>query len=418
MTIELNALRGLWVIEEAAGSYAVDQSSTLPTGWLAMPYKEGTLTAARLVKMLDPMPAKVRADGHAKKVLGPKGSKVGFSTVLHSHGSSLHGVAAAPTAATWALMRVLKALMGATSARVTGGATTVQAGTTSTVVNVTAGRGADFTAGQAIACQFVSGSSIVEAREILSIATDAITVKEAFSAVPVTGTNVAGSVTFYLTEDPDTSLQMICEGRESDDRFCYRGLQGGFKIALKIGPDGDLPELAFDLMGATYAALSSASPQTPTYGVFSPFASTYAELTVPTVGSTTRAKVEQSAVSFEPNVDSKPVRSGGGIETVSRMRRQATRPFVKGSFTIPFEDLTWENARANRTDLAVFQQIGNIAGSCCLISCPTVQVTDVQPAGSDEGISGQTVSFEGRHDESALGGSTALSYSAMRIHLL
>ena len=415
MTIELDILRGLWLYEEPAGSYATDNSSAFPTGFLAVPYKEGTLSAQRLQKMLDPMAAKIRADGHSKKVLGPKGSKVGFTVPMHSHGSSLHGVAALPTTSTWALMRLLSAVMGATSSRTSGGATTVQAGTTATVVNVTAGRGADFERGQAIACEVSASSPALEAREILSIATDAITVKEAFSATPVTGTDVRGSVTFYPTEDPDTSLQLIAEGRESSDRWVHRGLQGGFKIAMKIG-DGEIPEIAFDLEGATYGILSAQAPNALSYGVFTPFSSTYAELTVPTVGATTRVKVEQSAVSIEPDFRYGSVKSGGGTETVSRKRRQATRPLVKGSFTVPFEDGTWETARSAREDRAFFQQLGNAAGGMWLISAPTIQIVDVQGAASDEGVAGQVVSWEGRHDESALASTTALTYAALRIH--
>jgi hypothetical protein len=414
MSIELDALRSLWVREES--SYQTDHSGTFPSDFLAVPYKEGTLSPKGVQTLLDPLAAKLRADGHSLKVLGKKECTLGFGITLHSHGLDLDGDVAPPTTANWALMRILVALMGGSATTTSPGAqTTVQSGTTTTTVNVTAGHGARFAANGVIACQTVSGSSALELREILSVSTDAVTVKEAFSATPVTGTPVRGGITISLTEDPAQSLQFITEGRESSDRAGYRGMAGGFKLDLKVG---ELAALMFDLKGAGWGRLSDASPQSLSYSHFSPIAMVASELHVPTVGSTTRAAVDYSALSIEPSLVYEPQRAGGAAETIKRMKRQATRPFVKGSFVTPYEDQTWYTARDNREVRALFAQIGSLAGSACLISCPTIQVTDVQPAPADVAISGLSVSFEGRHDESAAAGSSAHSYSAQRYHFV
>jgi hypothetical protein len=409
MSIELDVLRSLWVGEES--SYGVSLAGSFPMGFKAMPYKEGSAQMTQPQAMLDPMTGKLYADGHSLKVLGPRnGGTVSFETALHSHGVDLNGINTAPTIYTWPLFLMLKTIMGGSVTPSNPAASTlVAAGSTATVVNVTAGHGSRFVAGGAIA---VTISGALEVREVLSVSTDAVSVKQAFSTAPTAGQAIKGCITVYMTEDPATSLQFICEGLESDDRRVMLGMQGSFTIAAALG---ELGTVGFNLTGCDWANLGSASPNAVSYTNFSPMAAIAAELTVPTVGSTTRNALAQSAMTFEPGITYAPQKSGLGIQTVGRMKRQASRPLIKGSFTVPFEDLTYYTARTNRTSLAVFQQIGNAAGSTVLISAPTVQVVDVQRAASGEGISGQTVTWEGRHDE-ALGGSSELLRSAFRLH--
>ena len=196
MTCELEVLKRLRVYEEAAGgaTFGVDHSGTMGD-FLDVPAIEGTIKATDDQEVFDPKLTTVYTDGHDQKVLGRLMAKLAFSTSLHSHGVALDGVNALPTIATWAQMRMLKAIFGATSTQTNGGARTVQVGSTTTVVNVTAGRGADFTAGQAIGVRTGSAATEIECAEIASIATDALTLTEALSATPVTGANVNGAVT-------------------------------------------------------------------------------------------------------------------------------------------------------------------------------------------------------------------------------
>ena len=313
------------------------------------------------------------------------------------------------------MLRLLQAIMGGSIATTNPGAqTTVQAGTTTTTVNVTASHGGRFQAGGVIACQTVAGSSNLELREVLSVSTDAVSVKEAFSATPVTGTPVRGGVTVYLTEDPDTSLQVMIEGREATDGVVLRGLQGGFSLTLPVGGRG---QLSASLAGAGWARLGSSSVTVPSYTNVSPLALNPLDVTVPTVGSTTLVSVAASEFTCEPQIAYAPQKSGAATETIARMKRQPARPVVKGSFTAPYQDDTWYTARDGREVRAVFARGGNLAGSAFLISIPTVQITEVQPGASGEGIAGQKVSFEGRHD-TEIGGSTEVGYSALRIHFV
>lgn len=415
MTIEIHQLRGIWVGVEPAGSYGVQFPLSFPSAFLAFPFMEGSLEWKQMTSMLDPKPAKLKLDGHSKKIPGRKSATLKFDAALHSHGLSLAGVTAAPTATTWALFRLLKTMLGGSIARGNTGATVVAAGTTTTVLNVTTGRGVDFAQNGVVAVPLVSGGPL-EAREIASVAGDAITVKQAFSAVPATGGSVYGGVTFFPTEDPADSLQCVIEGAENDNRIGLYGLQGGLKISVPIASDTDMPKLTFDLKGQVSARLAAQAAQALAYTLFEPMDGVASELTVPAFGSAqARTLVDDSAFSMDIALNYGPITSGAAAQNIKRMRRQATRPLVKGTFTTPNEDNTWYTLRDNKTDLTLFKQIGNLPGATWLISVSRIQVTDVQDGPTTTEASGQVVSFEGRRDAID---STDIGGAAVRIHCL
>lgn len=415
MSYEINSLRYAAVYVEPAGSYATDNTAT-PGDFLAVPITEGFAVPAPARDMLDPMLAQVQIDNRAKRVAGRRSASMQLAMLLASHGVDMKGNETQPSATTWALRRLLGAIMGGVS--VTGteaSATTVQAGTTTTAVTVTTGHGDRWVKGNVIACEVSSSSTAIEAREVASVAGDVVTVTEAFSATPVTGTSVRGGVTFYPTEDPDTSLQFILQGRETADHFAAFGMMGGFQIEAK---PGQLAKITFDLKGSSAEKLSDHSGITvPTHANWSPVACVASELRVPTVDSTTRTTVLASDFSLALGFAFEPV-TGYGANNIIRMRRQRPRDGVlaRPSFTLPYEDATWITARDDRENRAVHLQIGNAPGSCWLISIPTAQVTDVQRAASATQLSGQTVTLESRNDASSTASTGALSYAAIRIH--
>lgn len=416
MSYEINTLRSLLAYVEPAGSYAVDNSGTVGD-FLSVPMSEGYMASAPMRDMLDPMLAQVRLDGRAERVIGKRSAAMQLAMLLASHGVDMVGNETQPAATTWALRRLLAATMGGVSLTGTEAAATTVSSSTTTTVTVSSGHGDRWTDGQVIACQTVSGSTALEAREVLSVSSDTITVKEAFSAAPTTSTQARGGVTFYPTEDPDTSLQFIAQGRETADHFLMRGMQGGFQIEAK---PGQLAKVTFDLKGAATTKLSDHSGITvPSFSNWSPVAVVASELTVPTVGSTTRAWVAASDISLALGFAYEPV-TGYTLtgETIIRMRRQRPRDGVLArlTFTVPLEDSTWIDHRDNRTDLAAFWQIGSAAGGGWLISIPTCQVTDVRLGPSASGLSGQIVTLEGRLDASAMSSTSALSYAALRLH--
>ncbi len=416
MSYESNLLRSVRVYVEPAGSYAVDNSSTAGD-FINWPITEGFGMPAPARDMLDPMLSQQRLDGRAEKVVGKRTAAAAISALLASHGVDMVGNETPPPATTWALRRVLGAIMGGVS--VTGNeaaATTVEAGTTTTAVTVTTNHGDRWVKGSVIGCEVSASSTALELREVASVSGDVVTVSEAFSATPVTGTSVRGGVTFYPTEDPDTSLQLFCQGRELSDNFVARGMQGGFQIEAK---PGQLAKLTFDLKGAAVTHLSNHSGiNVPTLANWTPVAAVGSELRVPTVNSTTRTAVLASDFACSLGFAYEPVTGYGGTETIIRMRRQRPRDGIlaRGTFVVPFEDGTWTTARDDREDRAIAMQIGTAAGGCWLLSFPTVQITDVTRTASASAISGQTVSWEARHDSSSTASTGELSYAAMRLH--
>lgn len=408
MSYELHALRGLWVDTESTFGVA----KTFPGSFLAMPFKEGSLEWKMLRKQLKPLLGKILLDGHDVNVLGAKAAELKFAVPLHSHGLDLTGVTAPPTSSTWALMRMLATLLGGSITTTNPGATTVVSSTTTTVT-VTGTHGARFQANGCIGCRCVAGSTAIEAREVASVAGDVVTVKQAFSAAPITGQPVNGGVTFHLTEDPATALQFVIEGVETDDRVGIYGAMGGLKIDVPIGGE-ELPTMTFDLKGATWARLAAQAPQSLAYSVFQAVASVAAELTVPTFGATPRVQVDQSAFTLDLALAYAPITTGGGVENVLRHRRQASRPFAKVGFTTVFQDNTWYTARDAREVRAAYQQVGALGGECVLIAVPRMQIVDAQPAEHASAIAGVMVSAEGRHDSGAVG----LGNSVLRLHFL
>lgn len=415
MSIEAHELRYLGIYEEPDGSYQVDHSGT-PGEFLALPYVGNTLDAKLAQEPLDPMTGKMRLDGMDLTVLGPKSCTLACGVTLHSHGQDLDGDVTPTTKAAWPLLRMLQAIMGGMAATTNASAQTlvVVDSTTTTAVEVTATHGSRFQAGGVIGCEVVSGSGLIEAREIASVSGDVVTVKQAFSAAPVTGSAVRGGITVYMTENPLTSLQALIEGREATDGLWLGGLQGGFALQLPIG---GLGQLQFSLTGADWGRVGSSSATIPSYSIFSPMALAPLEVTVPVVGSTTRVVLAQSEITITPGIVYAPQKSGAATNTIARMRRMPTRPLVQGSFTVPYEDDTWYTAHSSRAVRALFAQAGNVPGATCLVSVPTIQIGAPQSAPSGENIAGQSVPFVGRHD-AAIGSTSEISYSAMRMHFL
>lgn len=413
MSYESSALNYVGLYEEPNGSYQVDHSGT-PGDFVPMPYVEGSLDLKGAEADLDPQTGKMRLDGMDVTVLGVRSCSAAWTTRVHSHGQDLDGNVTPVTKSAWALLRALQTIMGGMVATTNKSAQTeVQSGsTTATAVEVTSGHGDRFQAGGVIGCEITAG--LIEAREVLSVAGDVVSVKEAFSGVPITDSVVRGGITVYLTEDPNSSLQVLREGREAQDGSWFGGLQGGFTLQL---PAGELGDFQFALQGAAWDEVGSSSATIPSYSNFSPMALSPLEVTVPTVGDTTRVVLEQSDIVITPGITYGPVKSGRAANTIARMRRAATRGIVKGTFTIPKEDQTWFTARADREVRALFAQLGNVPGSTVLISVPTIQIGMPADAQSGENIRGIQVPFVARHDEE-IGSTTEISYSALRIHFL
>lgn len=400
---------------EPDGSYAVDDSANVASNSIDFPTIEGSIQATRGDTWLDPGTMQQYKDQYEEEVLGPKSCTLSFDTILSPPDTSLTGNGAPITETTWWTARLLKTIMGALTAPSTSAATTlvVVGSTTTTVVNVTTGHGVRFPKGTAIGC-VVNGK--YEYREVLSRSTDLISVKVAFSAIPTAGTTIRASYTFSMTENPLTSLQVVHEGAEPYNRFCYRGLQGGFSLDVS---SGQLPKMSFSLTGAIWAKLTNSALAAATITNLKPSASFNNEFIVATVGSTTRTVVHAVNETWTPGITYEPVRSAAGTETVVRMTRVRNNRVIQGSFNPYFDSsgLDWYALAAANTDLAMFKQIGSATTEGgILLAAPTVQIQTPQRA-QNGNLDALSVSWKGRHDAAGAAPTTDLERSAFRIHL-
>lgn len=415
MSIELDNLRYVGLYEEPAGSYQVDHAGT-PGDFIAVPYKEGAVTHAPNQANHDPMTGTMRLDHQDVVIPGHKKGQVSLGITLHSHGLDLDGTVDPPTTSNWALLRLLKATLGGTFATTKPGAQTkvVADNTTTTVVEVTSAHGARFAADGVIACQCTPGSSVLTLREIDSVDGDKVTVKEAFPSAPITGTPVRGGVTVHLTENPDTSLQVLIEGRSTDDGMLYRGLQltGGPGLELPVGEQGTI---TFAMEGGGWDELGVSAVTIPSYAHYATFNLDPLDLHFPLVGDTTETPVCTSAVSIAPAIAYVDQVCGRSENGVARKVRNRVHPAVTGTFTTP-RATAWRAAREAQQARRMFAQLGNLAGRSVLVSCATVQITDVQDVAGPNGIASQTVTWQARHD--AGGSTTPESYSVLRFHFV
>lgn len=417
MSVELSSLGRLRVaLETGVSAYGVDQSAS-PSNFIDVPIVEGSLAVTRTEDLLDPQTMQLALDNFSLSVRGVRSCSVNFSSVLASTGSAYTGAASPALATTddWALHRLFTTIMGGVLAPgVPNASTAVVAGSTTTVINVTTGHGVHFTQGSVIGC-IVNGR--VEAREILTKLSDAITVKVAFSGIPATGSQIYYGHTFYLTENPLNSLQFMHDGMEDYDKHVYGGLQGGFTLDLATG---QLPKVNFALNGAYWAKLANATIAAGTIANHSPAAHMDTEFLVGTVGSSTRNVVHVSSETWTPNIQYIDIKSKAGVGTVLRKRRGRGR-VIAGKFTM-LEDSTqfdFAAAAAAKTELAMFSQLGSVAGNIVLLSAPNCQVKVPQKT-DNNGAAGLEVEWMGRNDNTAVASGYAGLYttSAFKIHML
>lgn len=418
MSTEHAALKYLAVYAEAAGETTFGVRHATAADFLAIPYMEGSLKIDWDTETLDPMLGTTHLDGASKKVLGRRKCSIAFDVPLHSHGASLDGENTVPTVSTWGLMRLLKIVFGgAASTTAPGAQTEVQATSTATLIKVTAGHGARFTRGGCIACD-VAGTGQLEVKEIASISTDDITVKEAFSAIPVTGGIVRGGITIYPANlgSAGDSAQFLYQGRELSKHFGFHGCNGS--VALAIDMKTGLSKLSFTLAGVNWDHLANhAGVTVPSYSNVGVIRTIDAPFSVPQFGVSTRRPYCVADIKIELAIAYEDIACGSATngQGIGGKVRVPGRPLVKGSFTHVFEDQDEMDAFEARTDYSVFAQLGVLPGAAMLISVPLAQFEQPKEAAIGA-VDGEIVPFFGRPDTT--GGTTDLETAAVRWHFV
>jgi hypothetical protein len=420
MTVQVSALGRTRIAAEAA--FAVDESGT-PANFLDLPIVENSGTFVPLTDHLEPelQQQYLHSYTNSKMVLAKKSSTLALTTYLAGTGAPQDGNNAWST--TWALGRLLAALMGAAyQGTPQAAATAVTAGSTTTSVNVTAGHGNTLGAPGGAYAVRIQSTGLYEAREILSCTANAVVPKVAHSAAPVTGEPIIWATTFGLTNNLAgflSTLQFLIEGAESGDEYVGLGMQGTMSIDIT---QGQIAKLSTQLTGASWARTSTLSLAAATITDFSPIAHMTSELILGTgtiTASQTRNVVSHSSSTWTPGLANLPVTSpegpaSSGIIGWKRARGRA----ITGQVQVYDDTATnWITADTNRTDLSLFQQIGMTTSGIVLLSAPTVQLSVVPPRTPANDLYGFLVSWAGRNDEAIAAPSTDVQRSAFRVHI-
>lgn len=405
MTVGLEKLRRLRVYEQS--TFTEDHSGTLGD-YVDVDALEGTVNGQRGQVSNAVRTVRQNRTQIAKDVLGPKSASMAFQTHLCGHGLDLDGDVNPPTKSDWWFLKLLAGVYGGLDNETPPSAqTTVQSGTTSTVVNVTTGHGSRFKHGGAIGCITSNG---YELREVLSVATDAVSVKVAFSGTPTTGQPVRRPVTVYRTT-PTTWFSFAEEGDVGYDRWHYRGMQGSVGYQHTWGGPVVMP---WQFQGPRWDNLGTSSLAAASITQNTPIVMNTVEMLLATVGSTTRTAIGAQAISIEPDMPWIMQHGTGGLETVIKMvPGYPADAGVQVKITEPFEDLARFTSRDALTDFALFMQIGNAVGYSVLHSIPKGHLVALDRADS-EGLTGQSWGIKGRNDST--GGTGAINIACERLH--
>lgn len=409
-----NSTGRLRIIDE--GTFSTDMVASIGSA-IDVPVV-GSLLPPAPQEMLDPNTMQQRIDERDELVLGTKGPvSLGVTTRMASHNTPLVGNVTPPAASAWWLRLLMLASWGGVRAETAeAGATTVQAGTTATVVNVTASHGDRFVPGSALG---VVINGILYMAPVKSVAADAVTLKHALPSVPSNGSTVYGAVTFYPTESPSTSLNAFYEGLEPTDRWQYRGMvANGFGMNLV---PRQLADFTWNLIGPGWTKLGSSTLAKGAVANFGPAALKDSSMVVTTVGSTTRTITSYNSLSLAHAFEMEALPGPDGYENVidySRVRSDES--IITGQVTDYYSASgpalrDWFTHHQSRDDLAFFISAGSVPGFAFLIELPTLQVS-VAPQRAPAGkTAGANFGFRCRNDAD-LGDSSELTRAPVRIH--
>lgn len=383
--------------------------------FLNVPIQEGTAQVVLTRETHDPQTLVQHLDGYREEVLGRKACRLSFTTPLAPTGTA---AGSATAAVQGAIGYMLKAAMGGEDL---GTGSAFAAGWTAVTGDVTSGAG--FSKGTVLG--WVNSSSVLEMRPLKNVSSNTLTLKLAFSGSPANTDVAYASATYYMGSDPDTSLQFVVRGLESQDEFVLMGCQLD-SLAISLPIDGTIPTLTWTwkgvkwIYGADASGSASLTDIVPiTYTNFSPITGHAGRFQSQVNGTTTFAgsTVDISAASFEPKISYVAVPSPSGVEGVLRWRRtRANGPVITGSFTSFYESTARFVDRDDKDDRLIWYQIGTTAGQSIAIEAPTVQYTDVQRVDAG-GIASETITWKGRNDNDITSASGDSDLSAFRIHL-
>lgn len=395
-------------------TFGTDITASLAS-FLSVPFNEGTAQVVLTRQTHDPLTAVQHHHDYREEVLGKKAWTLRFSMPLAPTGTA---AGSATAAVQGALGYMLKAAMGGEDL---GTGSTAATGWTG--VTGDAASGAGFTKGTAVG--WVNASSQYEMRPLKNVSSNTLTTKLAFSGSPANSNVLYASATYYLISDPDTSLQFVVRGLESQDDWVLMGGQLD-SMSLSCPLDGTIPTVTFSWKGVKWiygsaaagsASLTDISPTT--YSNFSPIVGHDGFFHSQVNGTTTYtgSVIHVSALAFEPALSYVPIPSPSGIEGVLRWRLSRNNgPSITGSYTTFYEDTARFVDRDDKDNRLIWYQCGQSAGNAVALEAATTQYTDVQRVDGG-GIASETITWKGRLDGDVTSPTTDQHYSPFRIHL-
>lgn len=420
MTLYNSKIERMRVAQET--TFGIDLTGSLGS-FSEVPFIEGSSAPILNIPVETPGHAQQLVDGYPLGVHLPKNAQLTYQCNLETF-STKATAGVAPTQH-W-LGYMLECALGAKSLT-TGTAITTGASTTVAPVSVAT------TIHPGCALGFNTGTGgAMEIREVKSKSGSNITLKHALSGSPSNAAGVLGSATYfcnpYTTGAEFKGIQFVCEGQNTEDRW---RLNGGWLDSLTLTTQpGGIVRANFGWNFADWDKLDGSSSSGDTVGDtlgVSTYTNTNtlvlmdSEFRSQTVGtSTIGTLLHASTIEFRPNIRFAAPRTPAGVNTVLQGVRVHTAPVLSGSFVLPYEDETWRTARDNRTQKALWLQIGSSTTTGgVLISAPNVQIVNVQRV-DVEGVINYRVDWVARLDADTTAESTfeGVAYSAFKMHFV
>jgi hypothetical protein len=132
-----------------------------------------------------------------------------------------------------------------------------------------------------------------------------------------------------------------------------------------------------------------------------------------------RNLVVNGASTWQPGFANTPVTSPEGIASSNLVAwKRARGRAVTGTFQV-YDDtgIDWQSYDTNRTDIAIYQQLGTTTAGIVLLSAPCAQISAVPSKVDSNGLYAQTVAWSGRNDIAGLTPTSDLERSALKIHV-
>lgn len=268
------------------------------------------------------------------------------------------------------------------------GSTTIQAGSTSTIMNVASA--ANFSVGNALAIETGNGTGTYEVGWIQATSTsgqNTITLTHALTFTPVASATVKPSITYKPMNAGHGSLSFQM-WLDSNNRVSFTGCKGTMKVDVP-GP-GAIPTLTFNCRAMSFSHVGGGSRPTPTYD---------------TSASPTPYKLKIDSTPADAKLASWDLR-----QTVARKRSQnsangtlsqlITNRDLMGYIQLYDIDEAQFASWSSGTEQALSHQFGSTPFNVMAYQMLKAQRTDVV-YGDDNGLTTDILSFEGHITDGA-----------------